>query len=261
MSSAAPTTGTSEALARFIAGTHTGPEFESALHAARARLIEVRTVLETPNDISELASRALAAYGTPFRRAFVTATTLAATPGAVGSTIGTASSTASTLTAMPSGHHDAAIVAAAIVSSELAGRDEANVVEAIAIGREVAARLERALTLDPPWDAVAVVAGIGAAAAAACAAALDAEAARNAIGLVATQAAGLGVTEGTPAAALGSGKAAADAVEAALLARHGFTSASASLEGRRGLAALMASNFDEAVLSEGLGRRWLSAGV
>jgi 2-methylcitrate dehydratase PrpD len=177
-------------------------------------------------------------------------------PGTARSAIGTASSTASTLIAMPGAHHDAAIVAAAIVSSELAGRDAAHVVEAIAVGREVAARLERALTLDPPWDAVAVIAGIGAAAAAARAAALDMEAARNAIGLAATQAAGLGITEGTPAAALGSGKAAADAVEAALLARHGFTSASASLEGRRGLTALMASHLDESVLCGELGRRW-----
>ncbi|MDB5071683.1 MAG: MmgE/PrpD family, partial [Candidatus Eremiobacteraeota bacterium] len=174
MSSAAPATGASEALARLIAGTHTGAAFESALQAARARLVTAQTAPCTPNDISDLASRALTSYGTAFRHAFVTATNLAATPGA-------------------------AIIAAAIVSAELAERGETDVVEGIAIGREVAARLERALTLDGPWDAVAVVAGIAAAAAAARAAALDAEAARNAIGLAATQAAGLGVTDGTPA--------------------------------------------------------------
>src|SRR5665213_2780928 len=47
--------------------------------------------------------------------------------------------------------------------------------------------------------------------------------------------------------------------DAALLARYGFTAAPASLEGRRGLAALMGSHLDEALLSEDLGRRWFSA--
>jgi 2-methylcitrate dehydratase PrpD len=146
------------------------------------------------------------------------------------------------------------------VSADLGERGEADVAEAIAVGREVAARLEHALTLDAPWDAHAVVAGIGATAAAARALMLDTDAARNAIGLAATQATGLGVLEGTPAAGIACGKAAADAVEAVLLAKHGFTAASASLEGRRGLAALMASHFDEPALREGLGRCWISAG-
>lgn len=251
MSSATPAAGASEALARFIANSHAGAtadtngaaqraEADDALRIARARLADARSALQTRSDVFELASRALASYGTPFRRAFTTATKLATTFGAPA---------------------DAPIVAAAMVSSELAGRGDENIVEAIAIGREVAALLQRALRLDAPWDAAAVVAGIGAAAAAARAAALDVETARNAIGLAATQAAGLGVTEGTPAAALGSGKAAADAVEAALLARHGFTSAPASLEGRRGLAALMATHFDEAALCDGLGSSTPNSGL
>jgi hypothetical protein len=241
MSSTAPVLRASEAVAAFVAGPHDGAAFEDALRAARVRLAAARTALQTPTETSELASRALASYGMPFRRAF-------------------AAATATALASAPNGREDAAIVAAAIVSNEVAGCGEADVLEAIAVGREVAMRLGRALTLDAPWDAVNVVAGIGAAAAAARAAALDADATRHAIGLAATQAAGLRVAEGTPAAALACGKAAADAVEAALLARHGFTSASASLEGRRGLAALMASNFDEAALCAGLGERWLSAG-
>ena len=220
--------GASEAVATFVAGRHAGPEFDDALGTARARLIAALTALQTPTATSELASRALASYGTPLRRVFAEATTLAA-----------------------AARGDAPIVAAALASSELAGRGETDVIEAIAVGREVAARLERALSLDAPWNATAVVAGIGAAAAAARAMGLDVDAARHAIGLAATQAAGLGVVDGTPADAL--------ACEAALLARHGFTAASASLEGRRGLAALMASNVDEAALCDDLGRRWISA--
>jgi hypothetical protein len=230
--------GASETLARFATGEHTGPAFDDAMQTARTRLIAALTALETPTETSELAARALAAYGTAPRRVFTEAVTLAATPGARG---------------------DAPIVAAALAASALAGRGETDAIEAIAIGREVAARLEGALTLDAPRDAVAAIAGIAAAAAAARAARLDADAARHAIGLAATQAAGLSVVEGTQAAALACGKAAADAVEGALLARHGFTAASASLEGRRGLAALMGSHFDEAALCDDLGRRWISA--
>jgi MmgE/PrpD N-terminal domain len=239
MSSATSGLGPSEALARFVSGSQSGAAFDEAVRAARTCLTTARAALQTPSETSNVALRALASYGTPLRRAFTTATTLGASHGARG---------------------DAPIVAAAVTSGELSGCSEADVVEAIAVGREVAARLERALTFDAPWDAAGVVAGIGAAAAAACAAALDADAARNALGLAATQAAGLGVAGGTPAAALSCGKAAADAVEGALLAKHGFTAASASLEGRRGLAALMASHFDDAALCDDLGRRWYSAG-
>ena len=155
--------GASEAVATFVAGRHAGPEFDDALGTARARLIAALTALQTPTATSELASRALASYGTPLRRVFAEATTLAA-----------------------AARGDAPIVAAALASSELAGRGETDVIEAIAVGREVAARLERALSLDAPWNATAVVAGIGAAAAAARAMGLDVDAARHAIGLAAT---------------------------------------------------------------------------
>jgi 2-methylcitrate dehydratase PrpD len=61
---------------------------------------------------------------------------------------------------------------------------------------------------------------------------------RAAIGIAATQAAGLTVAEGTDAWPLQAGKAAFNAVEAARLAQAGFTSSSQPLEGRRGLYAL-----------------------
>jgi len=230
--------GASETLAHFATGAYTGSAFENVLQTARTRMLAALPLLETPSATAELAAGALAPSGTALRRVFTEAVTLAAAPGA---------------------RADASIVAAALSASVLAGGGETDAIEAIAIGREIAARLERALTLDAPWDAVAAIAGIAAAATAARAARLDPESARHAIGLAATQAAGLGVIDGTQAAELACGKAAADAVEGALLARHGFTAASASLEGRRGLAALMGSRFDETTLGEDLGRRWISA--
>jgi hypothetical protein len=238
-----PYAGASDALARFVATPQSGAQYEAALGAARVSCAAALTALDQRGATLERAARALVSYGVRLRRAFLGATAFAGAETGAGA------------------RGDAAIVAAAMVSSELAGHDEdgENTAEAIAIGREVAARLTRALTLDAPWDAVTVFAGVAAAAAAARALGLDADAARNAIGLAATQAAGLGAVEGTPIAAIACGKAAADAVEAALLARHGFTAAPASIEGRRGLAALMGSTLDEAALLDGLGQRWFSA--
>jgi 2-methylcitrate dehydratase PrpD len=57
-------------------------------------------------------------------------------------------------------------------------------------------------------------------------------------GVCATQAAGLRAAAGTDAGPLQAGKAAFNAVEAALLARAGFTGPAEPLDGRRGLFAL-----------------------
>jgi 2-methylcitrate dehydratase PrpD len=58
------------------------------------------------------------------------------------------------------------------------------------------------------------------------------------VGVCATQAAGLRAAVGTEAGPLQAGKAAFNAVEAALLAREGFTGPAEPLDGRRGLFAL-----------------------
>jgi 2-methylcitrate dehydratase PrpD len=73
---------------------------------------------------------------------------------------------------------------------------------------------------------------------------LDEIAMRHALGIAATQASGLARNAREPMNAIEIGKAAADAIEASLLAKHGFTSAVASIDGRRGLAAIMAYRFD-----------------
>ncbi|MFI5607733.1 MmgE/PrpD family protein [Amycolatopsis sp. NPDC051903] len=85
----------------------------------------------------------------------------------------------------------------------------------------------------------ATAGALGAVAAAGCAAGLSAGPLRHAVGLCATQAAGLSAAAETPLGPLQVGKAAANAVEAVLLSRSGFTSAEQPLEGRRGLYALL----------------------
>lgn len=112
--------------------------------------------------------------------------------------------------------------------------------EAVAIGYEIASLVVADLAgVDAAgWSAHAVADRIGAGATAARALCLPAAAVQNTLGLCATQSASLSMAE-QAAAALQVGKASADAVEAAYLSSSGFTSAQKSLEGRRGLFALL----------------------
>jgi len=88
------------------------------------------------------------------------------------------------------------------------------------------------------WSVPTVAAGVGAGLAAGVMLGLPEDQLRNALGVCATQAAGLSAAAGTDAGPLQAGKAAFNAVEAALLARAGFTGSAEPLDGRRGLFAL-----------------------
>jgi 2-methylcitrate dehydratase PrpD len=134
--------------------------------------------------------------------------------------------------------------------------DTAEAVDAVAVGTAVAARVVAALDSTAAadrWSRVGVGGIVGAGAAAGRFLRLDDAALRNLLGLCATQAAGLRAVDGTRTGTLQAAKAAADAVEAAVLARSGFTSSDDGLGGRRGLLALMAPGAEWA---EGGGPTW-----
>ena len=111
---------------------------------------------------------------------------------------------------------------------------------AVAAGLEAAVVVESGLNgvAGPGWSVPIVAAAIGAGLAAGVMLGLPDDQLRNALGVCATQAAGLSAAAGTDAGPLQAGKAAFNAVEAALLARAGFTSSAEPLDGRRGLFAL-----------------------
>lgn len=122
--------------------------------------------------------------------------------------------------------------------------DAERAVHATAIGYEVAARTAEALGpshTEAGWSVSATAGVIGAGAAAGSLLGLAADELRNTIALCATQAAGLAAVEGTDAGAVQIGKAACNAVEAALLGQQGFTSSEEPLAGRRGMFALMST--------------------
>jgi MmgE/PrpD N-terminal domain len=115
---------------------------------------------------------------------------------------------------------------------------------AVAAGLEAASAVESGLdgVAGAGWSAPTVAAGIGACLAAGLMLQLPEAGLRSALGVCATQAAGLRTAAETDAGPLQAGKAAFNAVEAALLAREGFTGAAEPLDGRRGLFALFRSS-------------------
>jgi 2-methylcitrate dehydratase PrpD len=238
--------GLSEALAAFVVATpaHVPPRAHALFDAGLA-------ALERSTPIANELTASLAFFGSPPQARVVGPGSLRA--GALVA----AQANGAAFAGDPELGEAAAVVAAALAGGELAGADESRIVAAIAIGCEVAARVRRSVTLDPAWDATSVVAFLGAAAAAAHVFALEQRQARDALGLAATQATGLALARGTTGGAAAIGKAASDALEAAELARHGFTSAPASIEGRRGFAALMGTNFEPRVVLAGLGEEWV----
>jgi 2-methylcitrate dehydratase PrpD len=113
------------------------------------------------------------------------------------------------------------------------------VTAAIAAGMGAAAITETGLADWGGWSSGTVAAVIGAGVTAGLLLGLTRPQLRAALGICSTQAAGLAAAEGTPAFAVGVGKAAFNGVEAALLARAGFTAPDDPLDGRRGLFALL----------------------
>jgi 2-methylcitrate dehydratase PrpD len=129
------------------------------------------------------------------------------------------------------------------VGAALAGLSEnlragVTVPAAVAAGMSAVAIIESGLAEWGRWSSGTIAATIGSTVTASLLLGLTQPQLRAALGISATQAAGLLAAEGTPAHALQIGKAAFNGTEAALLARSGLTAPDEPLDGRRGLFAL-----------------------
>lgn len=158
----------------------------------------------------------------------------------------------------------AAVVAAGVAHAELAPVDGDVLLDALAVGIEVALRLGAAVGqpyLDRGWDVTGVAGSVGAAAAIARLARTPLGVTTQSLGVAATQGAGLRAAEGTDTWALHVGKAAANGIEATLLCAAGFSGPPAGLEGRRGFLPVAAPEGDGSRLSDGLGTEWRLLGV
>lgn len=146
------------------------------------------------------------------------------------------------------GHASAVLMPTLLALAEAHGRTGAEVVTSFVVGYEATCRLGAALApghYERGFHATATLGSVGAALAAACLLGLDAKGALNAVGLGATQGAGLKNLFGTMGKPLHAGLAARNAVTAARLASRGFEASADPLAGAQGFAAALGAGFDE----------------
>ncbi len=147
------------------------------------------------------------------------------------------------VSARMAGHPTAPVAPAALALAQAIGASGLRLLRAIVIGHEVQARLGEYLGrshYQHGFHTTGTLGSFGAAAACASLRGLDAAAVRNALGLAATQAAGLKSMFGTMAKPLHAGKAAMNGLMAVQLAARGFTAHESSIECPQGFAATQA---------------------
>jgi 2-methylcitrate dehydratase PrpD len=141
----------------------------------------------------------------------------------------------------------------------LSGRD---LLTAMIVGVEVECRIGNAVYpdhYDRGWHITGTAGVFGGAAAVGRAIGLDAQRLRWALGLAATQSAGLREMFGTMTKSFHPGRAAQNGAFAALLAEAGFDSSERGIEAPRGFANVLSDKQDYSEILEGLGTRWEAA--
>ncbi|MBX6742040.1 MAG: MmgE/PrpD family protein [Acetobacteraceae bacterium] len=171
------------------------------------------------------------------------------------------------VTAPLRGHPSVAMLPALIALAEAEGKGLDEVCAAYVVGFEVAGRIAEAIADEhyaKGWHATASIGLLGATAACASLLRLTTEQAADAVGLAVAQAAGSRENFGTDAKSFQAGHANRAALQSVLLAREGFSSAPAVLEGPRGYLALYGHGEDLAAALDHLGstpRLLLRAGL
>jgi 2-methylcitrate dehydratase PrpD len=131
--------------------------------------------------------------------------------------------------------------------------------DAIVMGIETECRVAQVAGkahYDIGWHVTGTAGVFGAAAACGRALGLDAQQMTWALGIAATQAAGLREMFGSMCKSLHPGKAAQNGLSAALMAQAGFTSSTQAIEGPRGFAKVLSSEPHEELLLADIGTRW-----
>jgi 2-methylcitrate dehydratase PrpD len=147
------------------------------------------------------------------------------------------------------GHPTVPIAPAVLALAEQKGLDGKRLVEAFAAGFETECRIGRLVGgthYQRGWHATATLGTMGAAAAVSNMLRLDADTTAHALGIAATQAAGLKSVFGTMCKPLHPGRAAAIGLQAARLASRGFTSNPAILDVEQGFAATQSESANPA---------------
>jgi 2-methylcitrate dehydratase PrpD len=161
------------------------------------------------------------------------------------------------------GHPTVAVVPAALAVAEDVDASGRQLVEAIIVGYEVAARFGRASggsggdSYRRGFHGTAVNGVFGATAAAARLLGLDIEQTRCAFGIATSEAGGVRANVGTMTKPLHAGEVNRAGVLAAMLAQTGFTASRSAIEGRHGWGdAFSGGSYDQALIVDGLGREF-----
>jgi len=156
-------------------------------------------------------------------------------------------------------HPSAPVLPALFAFAEWREVSGADLVHAFVLGVEAEERV--GLSVFPEhyragWHITGTAGVFGSAAAAGKLLALDERQMAWALGIAATQAAGLQEMFGTMCKSLHPGRAAQNGLTAALLAAKNFTSSERAIEAPRGFARVMSTKFDAEVITAGLGERF-----
>jgi 2-methylcitrate dehydratase PrpD len=158
------------------------------------------------------------------------------------------------------GHPTAPVLPAALALAESRGATGAALLAAFVAGLEVECRLGLYMGTEHyrlGWHSTGTLGTVGAAAAAAHLLELDETRWRQALGIAATQAAGLKASFGTMAKPLHAGNAARNGLFAAQIAARGFVGAPDAIDAPQGLAAAAANGRADAEKLHGAGDRFL----
>lgn len=154
------------------------------------------------------------------------------------------------------GHHSSPVASALFAYASASRVSGSDLLEAFVLGFEAGSRVANAVYpahYDAGWHMTGTAGVFGAAAAIGKLLRLDEQRMIWALGLAATQAAGLREMFGSMAKSFHPGRAAQNGYAAALLAQAGFTAGEQALEGPRGFAAVLAAKSDLSRITTRLG--------
>jgi len=156
-------------------------------------------------------------------------------------------------------HPTAPTLPGAFAIGEDSGAGGRDLITAVALGIEICCRAGNAVYpwhYDAGWHITGTMGVFGAAVACSKIAGLDVDGVVRAMGTAGTQAAGVREAFGTMTKPMHAGRAAQAGVVSTLLSKHGFTSAPAILEGRRGVFEVMSSGREPSRATDALGETW-----
>ena len=156
-------------------------------------------------------------------------------------------------------HASSPVLAALFALAERAPVSGADLMLAYAVGFEAGVRSGRAAPGHHKggWHLTGTLGSIAAGVAGGKLIGLDAQRLTYAMGIAATQAAGMQQNRGTSCKSFHAGKAAANGVLAALLAERGFDSTQEIIEGRKGFSRIYSDVAAPDLLTAGLADRWV----